>query len=181
MVERDDRRDSPPRDSARDSNDEREKLSWRERDKLKDRSLHTGQNKSLSDAPKTGKKAYQAIREKNQAVQKLDSLFQKPKLTKPQQKALSQIQRATSPTLFETALRGYIAEYGFPTDWDTLLIVLDFGTKEDKINALDAIAAQLPFRSETAKAGLKSKINVLRETTFDSDILDKCDSLKLPQ
>ena len=147
--------------------DEREKISWREIDRRKDRSPY---------APKETPKDQARSRRSEWVMKKYrkeaDKLFMGKKGTKKHQKAYNDIDRYHGTDQFETVVRNYLDQYGLPEDWSTLSLLLDYSDSEKVLQALAAMKDLYETRSPIEKQGFKAKVDILAMTASDSDVRD---------
>ena len=147
--------------------DEREKISWREIDRRKDRSPY---------APKETPKDQVRSRRSEWVMKKYrkeaDKLFMGKKGTKKHQKAHNDIDRYHGTDQFETAVKTYLDQYGLPDDWSTLSPLLDYSDSEKVLQVLAAMKDLYEARSPIEKQGFKAKVDILAMTASDSDLRD---------
>jgi hypothetical protein len=147
--------------------DGREKISWREIDRRKDRSPY---------APKETPKDQARSRRSEWVMKKYrkeaDKLFMGKKGTKKHQKAYNDIDRYHGTDQFETAVKTYLDQYGLPDDWSTLSLLLDYSDSEKVLQALAVMKDLYETRSPIEKQGFKAKVDILAMTASDSDLRD---------
>ncbi len=146
---------------------EREKISWREIDRRKDRSPH---------APKEPLVEHERSRRSEWVMKKYrkeaDKLFMGKKGTKKHQKAREEIDRHHGTVQFDGAVKNYLDQYGLPEDWRTLSLLLDYSDPEKVVEALHAMKALYEARTPMEKQGFKAKLDILAMTTSHSDLRD---------
>jgi hypothetical protein len=146
---------------------EREKISWREIDRRRDRSPH---------APKETPEDHVRSRRSEWVMKKYrkeaDRLFMGKKGTKKHQKARNDIDRYHGTDQFETAVKSYLDQYGLPDDWSTLSLLLDYSDSEKVVQALAAMKGLYETRNLIEKQGFKAKVDILAMTASDSDLRD---------
>ena len=147
--------------------DEKEKLSWREIDRRKDRSPY---------APKETPKDQVRSRRSEWVMKKYrkeaDKLFMGKKGTKKHQKARNDIDRFHGTDQFEAAVKAYLDQYGLPDDWSTLSLLLDYSDSQKVLQALAAMKDLYEAKSPIEKQGFKAKVDILAMTAGDSDLRD---------
>ena len=147
--------------------DEREKISWREIDRRKDRSPY---------APKETPQDRQRSRRSEWVMKKYrkeaDKLFMGKKGTKKHQKALSDIDRYQGTDQFEAVAKAYLDQYGLPEDWSTLSLLLDYSDPEKVIEALTAMKNLYEGRTPVEKQGFRAKVDIFAMTANDRDLRD---------
>lgn len=147
--------------------DEREKISWREIDRRKDRSPY---------APKEIPKGQERSRRSEWVMKKYrkeaDKLFMGKKGTKKHQKARDDIDRYHGTDQFEMTVKAYLDQYGLPDDWSTLSLLLDYSDSEKVLQALHAMMNLYESKTPMEKQGFKAKVDILAMTTNNSDLRD---------
>ncbi len=147
--------------------DEREKISWREIDRRRDRSPYAPkervQDRETSRRSQWMKKHYR---------KEVDKLFMGKKGTKKHQKARDDIDHYHGTDQYEAAVKVYLDQYGLPDDWNTLSLLLDYSVAEKVLQALTAMKNLYESRTPTEKQGFKSKVDILAMTAHDRDLRD---------
>ena len=147
--------------------DEREKISWREIDRRKDRSPY---------APKEEPKEQERSRRSEWVMKKYrkeaDKLFMGKKGTKKHQKALEGIDRHHGTDQFDAVVKAYLDQYGLPEDWNTLSLLLDYSDHEKVLEALTAMKNLYEARTPMEKQGFRAKVDILAMTASNSDLRD---------
>jgi len=151
--------------------DEREKVSWREIDKRKDRSPYAPKERP-EDRPRSQKSDWRMKQYRKQA----DKLFMK-KGTKKHQKALSDIERYHGTDQFEETARAYVEQYGLPEDWRTLSLLLDYSDPEMVSQAIEAMKNLYETRTTAEKLGFKAKVDILAMTASNGDLRDSAEEI----
>lgn len=147
--------------------DERERVSWREVDRRKDRSPY-----APKEAPKDRQRSRQSEWVMKKYRKEADKLFMGKRGTKKHQKAHHDIDRYHGTDQFETAVKTYLDQYGLPEDWSTLSLLLDYSDSEKVLQALDAMKGLYESRTPTEKQGFKARLDILAMTASDSDLRD---------
>lgn len=147
--------------------DERERISWREIDRRRDRSPHAPKEK-----PQDRERSLQSEWRKKQYRKEVEKLFMGKRGTKKHQKALSDIDRYHGTDQFETAVKAYLDQYGLPDDWSTLSLLLDYSDPEKVLEVLTAMRNLYETRTPMEKQGFKAKLDILAMTTNNSDLRD---------
>ena len=146
---------------------EREKLSWREIDRRKDRSPYAPRE-TPTDRPRSRRSEWMMKKYRKEA----DKLFMGKKGTKKHQKARNDIDRFHGTDQFETAVKTYLDQYGLPDDWSTLSLLLDYSESESVLKALAAMKDLYETRSLVERQGFRAKVDILAMTASDSDLRD---------
>ncbi|NWG03188.1 MAG: hypothetical protein HXY44_10085 [Syntrophaceae bacterium] len=158
---------------ARDRDEgEREKLSWREIDRRKDRSPY-----APKEIPKDRNQSRRSEWIMRKYRKEADKLFMGKKGTKKHQKAHNDIDRFHGTDQFETAVKTYLEQYGLPDDWSTLSLILDYSDSESVLQALAAMKGLYETRSPVEKQGFKAKVDILAMTASDSDLRDYAEEM----
>ncbi len=147
--------------------DEREKLSWREIDRRRDRSRYAPKEEPKERAPSP-----RAEWMKKQYRKEADKLFLGKKGTKKHQKAHGDIDRYHGTGQFEEIVKSYLDQYGLPDDWSTLSLLLDYSDPKTVQESLEAMRALYGSRPLMEKQGFKARLDILAMTASDSDLRD---------
>ncbi len=147
--------------------DEREKISWREIDRRKDRSPY-----APKETPTSEKRSRRSEWVMKKYRKEADKLFMGKKGTKKHQKALEEIDRLHGTDQFETAVKTYLDQYGLPEDWSTLSLILDYSNPETVAGVVEAMKPLYGSRSPMEQQGFRAKLDILAMTTRDSDLRD---------
>ncbi len=145
--------------------DDRERPSWRDLDRKKDRSKHVSQDRPLY-SPKSPKAQWA----QKQYLKEVENLFKGKKASKEHAVAHEAIHKFSGTKKFNAVVKKYLAEYDLPDDWSTLFLLLDY--KDLKI-VKRAIAAMKELSEEqplNIKEGFKSKLRIIAMTTADSEL-----------
>jgi len=149
--------------------DERERPSWREIDRLKDRSPHTRRReRSQTEVEKALKSKWL----KERYLKEVEKLFAGKKGTKEHEKALAQVHKTYGTNRFHKAVRNYVKEYGFPEDWGTLILFLDHRDTEIVCQALTALKELYPEKGRVERQGFISKVRILSMTAKADEVRD---------
>jgi hypothetical protein len=152
--------------------DEREKISWREVDRRKDRSPYAPKEKP-PDRERSRRSEWIMKKYRKEA----DKLFMGKKGTKKHQKTLNDIECYHGTDQFETAVKAYLDSYGLPDDWSTLSLLLDYSDAEKVLGVLTAMKSLYEGRTPIEKRGFKAKVDILAMTATDSDLRDFSEEL----
>ena len=147
--------------------DERERISWREIDRRKDRSPYAP--KEMPEEQKRSRRSEWVMKKFRKEA---DKLFMGKKGTKKHEKARSDIDQYHGTEQFETAVRAYLDQYGLPDDWRTLSLLLDYSEAETVLQALTAMKNLYESRTPMEKQGFKAKVEILAMTAHNSDLRD---------
>ncbi len=147
------------------SYDDREKPSWRDRDRKKDRSKHLSQ-----DRPAFRPQSPKAQWAQKQYLKEVENLFKGKKASKEHAVAHEEIHKYSGTKKFNPVVKKYIAEYDLPDDWSTLFLLIDYKDMtivKKVIAVLKDMAEDQPL---SIKEGLKSKLRIIAMTTADSEL-----------
>jgi hypothetical protein len=144
--------------------DERERISWREIDRRKDRPYAT------KETPIVRERSGRSDWLKRHYRKEVDKLFMGKKGTKKHQKARDDIDRYQGTDQFEAAVKAYLDQYGLPDDWNTLYLLLDYSDSEKVLEALTAMKNLYETRTPMEKQGFKAKVDILAMTARDRDL-----------
>ncbi len=155
-----------------DNEGEREKLSWREIDRRRDRSPHAP--KEPHGEPKRSRRSEWAMKKYRKEA---DKLFMGKKGTKKHKKAQEDIDRYHGTEQFDEAVKGYLDQYGLPEDWRTLSLLLDYTDPEKVLEAIHAMRPLYEARSPMEKQGFKSRLDILAMTSNHRDLRDAAEEM----
>jgi hypothetical protein len=149
----------------RDDDDDREKPSWREIDRMRDHSRHV----------EGGRKSYQerTLRSdwaKKQHLREAEKFFQGRKGTDSYKAADRALHEKYGTPDFQEAAKNFLQEVGLPDDWGSLLLLLDFHDPKWVKEALAALKGMYQKRSLLEQKGFKGKVKVLVMTTADKGV-----------
>ncbi len=156
----------------RDDDDDREKPSWREIDRRRDRSPHAPKE-APQDRPRSRRSEWVMKKYRKEA----DKLFMGRKGTKKHQKALSDIERYNGTDQFEETVKAYLEDYGLPEDWSTLSLLLDYSEPPTVFQALQAMKGLYEDRTPAEQRGFKAKVDILAMTASDRDLRDLAEDM----
>ncbi len=144
--------------------DDRERPSWREIDRRRDRSRHTSrQREPLSQVERALKSPWL----KHKYMEELEKLFSGKKASPEHQKLYQAIHKTYGSNKFHRTVEKYLQEYGLPEDWGTLILLLDHKKPEIVRKALEALKALYPQKGLLERQGFVSKVKILALTAKD--------------
>lgn len=153
--------------------DERDKISWKEVDRRKDRSPYAPKETSDEHRPKSHRSEWI----KKQYRKEADKLFLGKKGTQKHQKAFSDIDRYHGTDQFHEAANNYLDQYGLPDDWRTLSLLLDYPDPKKVTEVLAAMKNLYETRTPAEQRGFKAKVDILAMTATDSDLRDLAEEI----
>jgi hypothetical protein len=157
--------------SPRDD-DDREKLSWREVDKLRDHSRHVdGERKSFAE------RTLRSDWARKQHMREAEKFFQGVKGSAAYKESLAALHQHYGTPDFAKSLNHFIQQFGLPDDWGTLLLVLDSNNPEWIKGALLSLKGMYEKRSPIEQRGFKGKVKVLAMTAKDKNLRQECDQI----
>ena len=159
----------PPFDS---DSDEREKPSWRDIDRKRDRSRHGSR-----DEQSRSEKSLQSTWAKEQYLKEVDKLFQGKKGSKEHKAALNAIHNHYGTSKFASSVRKYLKKYGIPDDWSTLMLLLDYKDDEVLVQVIETLKEIALERSPVERQGFKDKLEILAITASSSPIISLAEKL----
>ena len=154
------------------NSDEREKPSWREIDRRRDRSRHASR-----DDRSTKEKSLRSTWAKEQYLKEVDKFFTGKKGGKEHKTALNAIHRTYGTSKFATSVNKYLQKYGIPDDWSTLMLLLDYRDDQVLAQVIEAMQALAPERSVIEKRGFRDKLEILSFTASSSQIISLVESV----
>jgi len=145
--------------------DEKERPSWRDIDRKKDRSKHVAEERSAF-RPKSAKAQWA----QKQYLKEVENLFKGKKATKEHAIAHEAIHKYAGTSKFNTAVKKYIEEYDLPDDWSTLFLLLDYKDLSVVKRVIATLKEKAQEETLNVKEGLKSKLRIIAMTTPDSEL-----------
>jgi hypothetical protein len=158
--------------SASSDSDERDKPSWREIDRRRDRSRHVSRDDRSSK-----EKSLRSTWAKEQYLKEVDKLFTGKKGGKEHKTALNAIHRNYGTGKFSSSVEKYLKKYGIPDDWSTLMLLLDYKDDEVLVQVIEVMKALAPERSAMERHGFKDKLEILSFTASSSQIISLVESV----
>jgi hypothetical protein len=152
--------------------DDREKLSWREVDKLRDRSRHvSGERKSFRE------RTLRSDWARKQHLREAEKFFQGKKGTAAFKEAHAALHERYGTPDFQEAAKNFLQQFGLPDEWGSLLLILDYREPKWVKEALGAMKALYEKRSLIEQRGFKGKMRVLAITTGDKSLRQECEEI----
>ena len=145
--------------------DERERPSWRDRDRKKDRSKHVS-----GDKPAFRPKSAKAQWAQKQYLKEVENLFKGKKASKDHGIAHEAIHQYSGTGKFNATVKKYIAEYDLPDDWSTLFLLLDYKDLKIVKRVISVLKEKAQEEPLNIKEGFKSKLRIIAMTTSDSEL-----------
>ncbi|MCX7857233.1 MAG: hypothetical protein N2513_04550 [Deltaproteobacteria bacterium] len=147
--------------------DERERPSWREIDRLRDKSRHVRKEekkeKSLKvDRWKTGR-----------AKEALERLLKGEKGTPAHDKLYNKIHSSYGTESFIKNVKNYIEKYGLPDDASTLMLIMDTKVEEVVLPAIEKLELIYTKLSDKMKEDVRRKISIIKMTEKSETIREK--------
>ncbi len=145
--------------------DEKERPSWRDIDRKKDRSKHVSE-----DRPAFRPKSAKAQWAQKQYLKEVENLFKGKKATQEHAIAHEAIHKHAGTSKFNAAVKKYLEEYDLPDDWSTLFLLLDYKDLAVVKRVIETLTEKAQEESLNLKEGLKSKLRIIAMTTPDSEL-----------
>jgi len=150
--------------------DDREKPSWREIDRRRDRSRHySGEGKSFQE------RTLRSDWARKQHLREAEKFFQGKKGTEGYKAAYAALHEKYGTPDFQKATENFLQQFGLPDDWGTLLLILDAHDPKWVQEALIALKEMYEKRSLIEQKGFKGKVKVLAMTTKDKNLRQECE------
>lgn len=146
--------------------DERDRPSWRDIDRRRDRSRHVSRDESSRQ-----EKSLRSTWAKEQYLKEVDKIFQGTKGGKEHKKALDAIHRHYGTSKFGSAVKKYLKKYGLPEDWSTLMLLLDYKDEEVVLQVMESLKAMAPERTLVETQGFRDKLEILAITGSSSRLI----------
>ena len=145
--------------SSRD--DQREKPSWREIDKKRDRPGHSPRRKD-DDMP------YLKDAKKDMYLKQVDKFFGAEKLSQKERAGLKEMEKALGTPKFDAVVKKYVDKFGIPEDWNGLMMMLEYSDSEVVVEGvLPMFLKMYPERTDSEKAMLRYKLDTMAMTSDD--------------
>jgi hypothetical protein len=143
----------------RNDGDDRERPSWREIDRLRDRSRH-GRTELK---PPGGLKQQEKIRQ--EALKQAEALFAGKQQRPEYKKAVAALEDQRATPNFLAAAEKFLKDYGLPEDWRALMLFLDYPDPAVIGEAMTRLQQLAPSQSMMELQGLKGKLRTLSLTS----------------
>ena len=154
----------------RDDDDDREKKSWREIDKMRDRSDH---RRGDGGRPRDRQETFLCSDyRKQQYMKKAGKLFGGKKKSSAQDQAAGVVVDAAGTKGFVAKADAYLKKYGPPDDWQALLVLLDHPDPDALERCADHLADRYESRSPAEQKMAVSKLRILSMTSKDPDVIE---------
>ncbi len=144
-------------DDERSWRDE-DRPSWRELDKMKDRSRHRKDEKPAFE----GNKRQQAYG-RSLALGRANELFKEKK--NPEQMAAEEaLEKAKGTSSFEELAQAYFEKYGLTKDWRVHLLLAETAASGVAVPAIEALLESAAKLDKTERRGVVSKLKTIAMT-----------------
>ena len=155
-----------------DDEDDREKLSWREIDKMRDRSRH------VSHEPRSYReRTLRSDWARKQHLREAEKFFQGKKGTAAYKEAHAALHEKYGTPDFQAAAKNFLEQFGLPDEWGSLLLILDSREPKWVKEALNAMKAMYEKRSLIEQRGFKGKLKVLARPPGDKSVRQECQKI----
>jgi hypothetical protein len=141
------------------NNEERDRPSWREVDRLRDRSRHGRQEPK----PPASQKQQEKIRQ--EALKQAEALFAGKQQRPEYKKALAKLEDQRATPQFLASAENFLHDYGLPEEWRGLMLFLDYPDSAVVAEALQRLQRLASSQSMTELQGLKGKLRTLSLTS----------------
>jgi hypothetical protein len=142
--------------------DERDKPSWREIDRRRDRSRHASRDDRST---------------KEKYLKEVDKFFTGKKGGKEHKTALDAIHRSYGTSKFASSVQKYLQKYGIPDDWSTLMLLLDYKDDDVLAQVIETMRTLVPERSTMERHGFKDKLEILSLTASSSQTISLIENI----
>ena len=157
---------------GRRDDDDREKLSWREIDNLRNRSRHVSR-----DGQSYRERTLKTDWARKQHLREAEKFFQGKKGSEEYKKAHAALHEKYGTAEFHEALAQFVRDFGIPDDWGTLLLILDMTNSEWIKKALSVMKELVPKKGLLEQRGFKGKVKVIASTTKDRELREECNRI----
>lgn len=134
--------------------------SWREIDRLRDRSLHA-RLREKRERETVQKSIDRSAWLKEKYLKEVEKLFAGKKGKPEHEKALKRLKNAYGTQRFTKVAREYVKAYGLPEDWNTLLLLLEARDETIVCEAMEALAKVAPEKGPLERQGFQAKVRTL--------------------
>ena len=152
-----------------DYDDGKERLTWSEKDKLKDKSRHVSRDKSEYKKKPSAKEEWA----KKQYLKEIEKIFSgEEEKTEEEKKAMQKISDHYGKNTFNRTVEKFIKKYGIPNSWETLMLILDYKDQRIVEKALNALRGLMAESSAAEREGFKSRVKILAMTAENDELQD---------
>jgi hypothetical protein len=149
------------------NNDERDRPSWREIDRLRDGSRHGRQEPRTPASQKRQEKIRQ------EALKQAEALFTGKQKRPEYKKALTALDEKRATPQFLAAATKFLDDYGLPEEWQALVLFLDYTDPAVVGEAMSRLQQLAPSQSMTELQGLKGKLRTLSLTSRSLEVKER--------
>lgn len=149
--------------------DDRDRPSWREIDRRRDRSRHA--------TPEPRRRDRQAEKIKQQVLKQAEALFAGKRGRPEYQAALRTLEQHHGTPKFQATAKKFLAEYGLPDDWSTLNLLLDYRDAEVVKEVLKGLQALVASRSRVEQQGFKGKLRTITLTADNREVKQTAEAI----
>jgi hypothetical protein len=132
---------------------------------MRDRSRHVGGGERTSK-----ERSLRSTWAKKQYLKQAEKVFQGVKGSKEHKAAVDAIHRSYGTSKFTAAVKKYLKAYGLPTEWGTLLLLLDYKDEDVLAEVIGNLQSLAPKRTPAEKQGFKNKLEILTFTARSSRV-----------
>lgn len=147
--------------------DDRERLSWREIDRRRDKSRHGRQETKTTE----GRRREEKIRQ--DALKQVEALFAGKQQRPEYKKALAALEDLRATPEFNAVAEKFILQHGLPEEWHGLMLFLDYADPGVVVAALGRLQDLAPSRSVLELQGLKGKLRTLSLTSRYPEVKER--------
>lgn len=152
--------------------DDRERLSWSEIDKLRNRSRHVGRERGSFQ-----ERRLKSDWARKQHLHEANKFFLGKKGTAAYQKAHAALHEGYGTPAFADAAKKFLQDFGLPDDWGTLLLLLDLPESKWVSETLQVLKGMYEKRSLLEQKGFKGKLRILATTARDKNLRVEIESI----
>lgn len=158
--------------SDRNSDDDRERLSWREIDRRRDGSRHV-----RPESKPAGRRQQQQEKVRREALKQAEALFAGKQQQPAYKKALTALEQQRATPDFQSAAQKFLEQFDLPEDWRGLMLFLDYADPVVVGSALARLQQLAGTASMIELQGLKGKLRTLSLTSRSREIKDRAAAL----
>lgn len=158
----------------KETKDHYDRPSWRDIDNKKDKSSY-----SSGDKPKANKTAKAVVESaKKEYLKEINQMFSGIKGSKEFSEEFELLKKSIRKPDFVELFGTFEKKYGFPDDWDFLMLLLDRTEENFVTGAIERLLKQSITRKESTKNLFYQKLRLLEMTTTNNVILKYLKTIK---
>lgn len=154
----------------RDDDDDREKPSWREIDKRREKSSHRASSKS--DRQDNAGELLRSEFRKKQYMKQADKIFGGKKAQPELEKAKKDLLDSAGKRTFQAKAAAFFAEHQDTEDWEVILALLEVTDPDLLEKVADHLVELFPQKSPAEQKTAVSTLRILAMTAKDINLIE---------